>query len=131
MEEEKISKLACQVMGIARDDILIHLRFFDRALAGLVCKERPKTACFATDGSTCFYDPVFVLHVYQENPKLVTRSYLHMLLHCIFFHSFRYDRLERDQWDLAADIAVENVILELGITGTALEEDETAAIDGV
>ncbi|MCI8528952.1 MAG: hypothetical protein HFH82_07355 [Lachnospiraceae bacterium] len=127
MEETKISKLACQVMGIARDDILIHLRFFDRALAGLVCKERQRTACFATDGSTCFYDPVFVLQCYQENPKLVTRSYLHMLLHCIFFHSFRYDRLKQDEWDLAADIAVENVILELGVTGTVLEEDDTAA----
>ena len=32
-DEGKISSLAAQVMGLARDDILIHLRFFDRALS--------------------------------------------------------------------------------------------------
>lgn len=126
-DDGKISSLAAQVMGLARDDILIHLRFFDRALSELTCRERQKTGCFATDGSTCFYDPVYVLKCYQENPKYVTRAYLHMLLHCIFFHSFQYDRLDADKWDLAADIAVENVILDLGLTGAALEEDEETA----
>lgn len=126
-EDAKISSLAAQVMGIARDDILIHLRFFDRALAELACRERRKMGCFATDGSTCFYDPVYVLKCYQDNPKYITRAYLHMLLHCIFFHSFQYDKLEMDKWDLAADIAVENVILDLRLAGAALEEDEVSA----
>ncbi len=126
-KEAKISALAGQVMGVARDDILVHLRFFDRALAGLGLKERKNIGCFAADGSTCFYDPVYVLKCYQENPKSVTRTYLHLLLHCIFFHQFQYERLDKDRWDLAADIAVENVILEMGFAGAALEEDEAAA----
>lgn len=124
-DDRKISALAAQIMGIARDDILIHLRFFDRALAGLECRERRKMGCFATDGSICYYDPEYVLLCYQENPANITRTCLHMLLHCIFFHSFRYDRLDKDKWDLAADIAVENVILDLGLAGAVLEEDET------
>ncbi len=124
-DDRKISALAAQIMGIARDDILIHLRFFDRALAGLECRERQKMGCFATDGSICYYDPEYVLLCYQENPANITRTCLHMLLHCIFFHSFRYDRLDKDKWDLAADIAVENVILDLGLAGAVLEEDET------
>ena len=124
-DDRKISALAAQIMGIARDDILIHLRFFDRALAGLECRERRKMGCFATDGSICYYDPEYVLLCYQENPANITRTCLHMLLHCIFFHSFRYDRLDQDKWDLAADIAVENVILDLGLAGAVLEEDET------
>ena len=124
-DDRKISALAAQIMGIARDDILIHLRFFDRALAGLECRERRKMGCFATDGSICYYDPEYVLLCYQENPANITQTCLHMLLHCIFFHSFRYDRLDKDKWDLAADIAVENVILDLGLAGAVLEEDET------
>lgn len=124
-DDRKISALAARIMKIARDDILIHLRFFDRALAGLECRERQKMGCFATDGSVCYYDPEYVLLRYQENPANITRTYLHMLLHCIFFHSFRYDKLDTENWDLAADIAVENVILDLGLAGAVLEEDET------
>jgi len=123
----KISSLAGQVMRLARDDVLMHLRFFDRAVAGLQCKERQNIGCMATDGSSCFYDPVYVLKCYQENPAYITRVYLHMLLHCIFFHGYQYGKMEKDKWDLAADIAVENVVLELELAGAALEEDQAAA----
>ncbi|MCM1327627.1 MAG: VWA-like domain-containing protein [Bacteroidales bacterium] len=123
-EQKKISALAKQMLKLAHDDILVHLRFFDRALGELVWAERPHTDCFATDGKNCYYDPLFVLRSYQEDPKSVARSYLHLLLHCIFSHSFQYDKLETDLWDLAADIAVENVILELRLPSVALEQDE-------
>lgn len=123
-EQKKISALAEQILKLAHDDILVHLRFFDRALAELVWKERLHTGCFATDGKNCYYDPLFVLQAYQEEPKSVARSYLHLLLHCIFSHSFQYDKLETDLWDLAADIAVENVILEMKLPSVALAQDE-------
>ncbi len=114
-------------MTLAHDDILMHLRFFDAALAQLHVEERGGTGCLATDGQTLFYDPVYVLKLYRERPQYVSRVYLHMLLHCIFSHSFQYDRLEGELWDLAADIAVENVILDMGPGGAALEQDGEAA----
>lgn len=126
-DEEKISALAAQVMSLAHDDILMHLRFFDAALAQLGYRERKGMGCMATDGSAGCYEPVFVLKRYQENPKLVTRIYLHMLLHCIFFHSFRYEKLDSEKWDLAADIAVESVILEMELNCAALKQDADAA----
>ncbi len=114
-------------MTLAHDDILMHLRFFDAALAQLHVEERGGTGCLATDGQTLFYDPVYVLKLYRERPQYVSRVYLHMLLHCIFSHSFQYDRLEGELWDLAADIAVEYVILDMGPGGAALEQDGEAA----
>ena len=123
-DSKKISELAERIMKLAHDDILIHLRFFDTALARLAYRQMPQTGCLATDGSACFYDPVFVLKCYQKDSRLVTRCSLHMLLHCVFFHSFQYDKLDTGLWDLSADIAVENVILEMGIAGAALEQDE-------
>lgn len=114
-------------MTLAHDDILMHLRFFDAALAQLHVEERGGTGCLATDGQTLFYDPVYVLKLYRERPQYVSRVYLHMLLHCIFSHSFQYDRLEGELWDMAADIAVENVILDMGSGGAALEQDGEAA----
>lgn len=125
--QEKISSLAAQIMKLSHDEILVHLRFFDVALAQLGTKERRQTGCMATDGNVCYYDPVYVLKRYQEEPRLIARTYLHILLHCIFYHGFRYDRLEQEKWDLAADIAVEKVILDLGLPAVALERDEDAA----
>ncbi len=125
-DEKKISALAGQVMSLAHDDILMHLRFFDTALAQLRLGEKQKVGCFATDRQTLFYDPVYVLKCYQENPKLVTRSYLHVLLHCIFSHDFQYDKVDGENWDLAADIAVENLIIEMNLAGTSLEQDADA-----
>lgn len=123
----KISSLAGQIMRLAHDDILMHLRFFDGAVARLKLQERPQTGCLATDGRILYYDPVYVLKVYQAEEKGIARLYLHILLHCIFFHGFQYDKLERDKWDLAADIAVENVILDMKLPGVTLKTDEAAA----
>jgi len=125
-ETEKIASLANQILVLSHDDILMHLRFFDVALSQLKRKERPAAGCFATDGRDFFYDPVYVLKLYQEEPKAVTRSYLHALLHCVFSHGFQYDKLDTEKWDLAADIAVENVILEMKLESVALEQDADA-----
>ena len=113
----KISTLSNQILTLAHDDILIHLRFFDTAFLRLTLKETEGSGCMATDGENCFYDPVFVLKSYEREPKSITRYYLHMLLHCIFSHGFQYDKLEKENWDLAADIAVENVILDMQFPG--------------
>lgn len=126
-EKEKISKLAGQILQLAHDDILIHLRFFDTALARLKWTEKWNTGCVATDGDTFWYDPVWVLKEYQKAPNYLTRCYLHTLLHCIFSHGFQYQKLDTDLWDLAADIAVENVILDMQLRGVTLEQDVDAA----
>lgn len=125
-DESKILALANQILNLAHDDLLMHLRFFDTALAQLKRKERAKTGCLATDGQTLFFDPVYVLKAYQDNPKYITRSYLHILLHCIFSHSFQYDKLDTEKWDLAVDIAVENVILDMRLDSVFLEQDADA-----
>ena len=120
---KKVTALSNQILQLVHDDLLIHLRFLDTALAGLPWRERANIGCMATDGSLCYYDPIYLLKVYRENSRLAARIYLHMLLHCVFAHSFQYDKLETDLWDLAADAAVENVILEMGIAGVTLEQD--------
>ena len=126
-DNETISILAGEALRLSHDDILMHLRFFDRALSVLRLEEKPGTESFATDGRSCFYDPAWILRRYQKDSAWITRAYLHMLLHCVFAHQFRYDRLDRAVWDLAADLAVENVILELGLSGAGLEGDALLA----
>ncbi len=120
-KRRKVRELAEQVLALSRDNILVSLRFLDVAMMELSWQAGEATGCIATDGSTVWYDPAYVLRLYQRDPRLVTRSMLHLLLHCIFFHSFAYDKVERELWDLAADLAVEGVILEMGLPIAALD----------
>lgn len=121
---EKAKPLAAKLMGYARDNILVNLRFLDVAVSALALEQRPGMSGAAADGMKIYYDPVFLLKRYKEEPAYVLRLYLHMLFHLIFFHSFQYDKLDREAWDLAADIAVEAAVMELDMPGSHLMEDE-------
>ena len=126
MDEKKQKELANQILKLAHDDLLMHLRFLDTALAKVPWRERSLIGCMATDGMVCYYDPIWVLTSYKKEDKRIARTYLHMLLHCVFAHSFQYDKLEGELWDLATDIAVENVILDMQLPGVMLEKDADA-----
>ncbi len=120
---EKVVSLAGLVMGHARDSILVNMRFLDVALAALVPEPRDGLMGVACDGAKIYYDPVFLLKKYKEEPAFAVRMYLHVLLHMVFYHSFRFDRMDEDDWSLSADIAVEAAILELDMPGAGLLRD--------
>ncbi len=123
MMAEQISSLAREVIRLAHDGILIDMRFLDVALDRLKLEEREQMGVFAFDGSMLFYDPALLLARYRKEPHFMVRLYLHVLLHCIFYHSYRTDKLERELWDLATDIAVENTVLEMNLHLAALPSD--------
>ena len=124
--QQKIEALAAQVMGLARDNMIMHLRFLDTATASLRPVPGRVSDGVACDGTFLYYDPAYVLRTYRKEPPSIARILLHALLHCIFYHSFRYDAVEREYWDVAADMAVENTILELDLPSLSLSEDEQA-----
>ena len=119
----QISTLAKEIIRLAHDGILINMRFLDVALSKLKMEEREQMGAICYDGSKLYYDPVFLLRKYQKEPNYMARLYLHVLLHSIFYHSFQTDKLERDYWNLATDIAVENTILEMNLHFTAMPSD--------
>ena len=130
----KIEELAKKVMDIARDRIAVSLRFLDIALAeakiipkkDIKNKNETSGGGMATDGQYIYYDPVWVLQTYKTEPALVTRTYLHLLLHLLFFHPFSYDKLDKVLWDFAADIAVEASIISLDNPAFKVEKDAEA-----
>lgn len=120
-KQKQIERLAAKVLNLARDSIVVNLRFLDIALAAMKVLPQNGLGGMATDAVSIYYDPKWVLQTYEKEPQLVARTYLHLLLHLIFFHSFQYDKMDTQVWDLAADIAVEHTILsmELPAVGTA------------
>lgn len=123
-DKKMLEQYAAQVMQLARDTITVRFRFFDAALARLKCISNMNIPSVLTDGETLYYNPVFLLRKYLEEPGIAVRIYLHILFHLLFSHPYQYDRLNEACWNLAADIAVEDVILSLDIPMAALDRDE-------
>lgn len=120
----KAEELALQIWKLARDNIMVQLRFLDAAVGHLTFQAQFGLEGISCDGSTIFYDPVFVVLRYKKEPNLITRSYLHVLMHCIFNHAFSYNRVEQNLWDIACDMAAENAILELRLSGMDISRDK-------
>lgn len=121
-----IEKLAEDVLQLARDTILVQLRFLDAAISKLTLMSKSGIRSVMTDGSKIYYDSRYLLEAYRDEPAWAVRMYLHMLLHCIFHHPFGYDRLEKELWNLTVDVAVEETILSMEIPGFSLSKDEDA-----
>ena len=51
--------------------------------------------------------------LFCRNDKTLTHRYLHIILHCIFRHAYVGPAIRRPVWNLACDIAVEQMIQEL------------------
>lgn len=122
-EQDKINALAQKVITIAADSIVVHLRFLDIAVAALTIAPRDGLGGMATDGVFLYYDPKWVLKTYQKEPSYVARTYLHLLLHLLFHHSFSYDKMEQEIWNLACDIAIENTILDMELPAVSIDKD--------
>lgn len=120
----QIRKLADEIMRLAHDGILVNMRFLDVALSKLRVECRAQTGAHLFDGATLYYDPVRLLRQYQTAPNYAVRLYLHTLLHCIFYHAFETDKLNRQYWDMATDIAVEHTILDMKLHLATLPSDD-------
>ena len=110
--EEMAKELAENIMTLARNTLMVHLRFMDRAISHLTLTcdgELP----FATDGHALYYEPWTVLQRYQAEPNAVNRDMMHALLHCVFRHWFVGQDIDRARWDAACDAAVECAISDL------------------
>lgn len=122
-KQEKTAYLAREILYLSRDSIIMNMRFLDVALSKMELSLKRGLMGMATDGEKLWYDDVFVLRRYKEAPAYITRCYLHSLLHLIFYHPFRYEEVETKYWDIASDIAVENVMLEMHLNFLKLHRD--------
>ena len=121
--DKQISKKAAELIRLSSDTIIVSMRFMDVALGRLKPEEKAGLFGTATDGEHFFFFCGFVLRRYLDDVNAVTRMLLHSLLHCVFNHSFNYDKMEEEVWDLACDIAVENIIMELEVPSFMLHDD--------
>ncbi|MBO5383989.1 MAG: metallopeptidase [Ruminococcus sp.] len=111
--EKRAAELAKDIITTARNRLVVNLRFLDTAMGML--NHVPYNGTFATDGKNIGYDKYHTLKTYKQSKELITRGYLHMVLHCVFRHFFVTTLIDQPLWDLACDIAVEGIITELDL----------------
>ncbi len=126
-EQKKRRELATRILWLAREQIMVSMRFLDRALFKMPLVPSDTLDTYGVDGRVIWFNPDHVLRSYRQERNRPTRAFLHMIFHCIFSHPFHYEELDRDCWDLAADIAVEQSILDLHLADVSLISDERAA----
>ncbi len=131
MAEKKLSEekrremehLADDLLRLARDTITVRFRFFDAALHRLKIDYWHGLKGVCLRGDVLSIDPSFLLKEYVSEPGVAVRVYLHVLLHMIFFHPFQSDKTNEKFWNLATDLAVENIILDMRFAPAALSRD--------
>lgn len=131
MEEKQLNKaekLAEEVLILSRNTLLVNLRFLDASLSQFEM-EPIEESSMMTDGHFLFYNAKHVLSNFKYQKETVVRDYLHIVMHCVYQHMFMEPTLDRPLWDLACDIAVENVIADLGLKSAMAHREATQAAD--
>ena len=121
--EGKAEALAQEVLTLARNTLLLHLRFLDAALSRLTPVPRRGAVVFSTDGKALFYDPQRLLGAYRAERAAPARALLHTVLHCAFRHFVPPEGADRDVWNLACDAAAEYACAGFELPSLAVERD--------
>ncbi len=132
---ERITASATEILQLARGMLLAHMRFLDMAVGYLepAVSQVAPTETVATDGRVLYCNALHIVSLYAKERSMPARAYLHAAMHCVFRHMFVGERVNARLWSLAADIAVENVILELGgeFASSARDGERRAAIAAI
>ena len=108
MEDKK--KLCLRLLLNCRNELYSLFPFLDGAFASLAFKPSEDTQTLGTDGSCLLYSPDYLIRLYAEEPARLRRGYLHILLHCLYLHPFRRKNRDAELWNLACDMAVEQIL---------------------
>ena len=106
---ENIEQTGKSVLGASRTELYIDMRFMASALSSLGYEMDLSTTSVGTDAVNIRFNPTYVLRLFVEEPGKLNRTYIHMLLHCIFRHMYNGDDKDKELWDLSCDIAVSAV----------------------
>ena len=110
---ERCLPVAGDILEDARTSLAVRFRFLDRALWRMPLVPSFDVYGIASDGVKLYYDPEYVVARFKLSPNEVVRDVIHCLFHCIFRHPFMLYSVLRQPWDVACDIAIEALLLEL------------------
>ena len=110
-QKEKLESLGKKILNVSRTDILLNLPYLNTALLSLDYAMDLTTTSVGTDAFSIRFNPGYLFRLYQDAPVMVNRTYMHMLMHCLFRHVFSTTRFSDERlFNLACDIAAEHIL---------------------
>ena len=121
---DKINSISSEIMKLSHDELLMNMRFLDTALYKLNVSSDGNNGKHIYTGDALLYDKRQILLDYKKHVNLCKRLYLHTIFHSVFGHPYESEGRDRGEWDLATDIAIEAVIVELNLNILELPTDD-------
>lgn len=106
----QMEKLGKEILKISRNELYLSMRYLDVALSSLRFQMDAEIGSSGTDGQFLYFHPGWLGGIYKKDRKILNRTYLHIVLHCLFGHLFLRGKRKKELWDLACNIAVESII---------------------
>lgn len=106
----KQQNLGIEILKNCRNELYRLFPYLDGAFVSVAYQASDLTDVIGTEGSYFYFSPHFLLHTYRQSPAAIRRGYLHMLLHCLYLHILPDTRYQASYWNLACDMAVEQII---------------------
>lgn len=110
LEETNMVEQCVRIFQNARNELYLNMRFFDLSLSSLGFEANLECRGIGTDGYVIFYHPDYVCGLYGHGRVLINRTYLHIVLHCLFCHMDTRKNRTEELWNLACDIGVESML---------------------
>ena len=110
----ELDEMGKRILDASRTELYLSMRFLGPALHSLGWIMDLSTAFVGTDAAMIRFNPNYLFQLYVNRPRFLNRTYLHMILHCVFRHMFTArEKEDRELWDLASDIAVDAIIYSM------------------
>ena len=107
----ELDEMGKRILDASRTELYLSMRFLGPALHSLGFIMDLSTTTVGTDAVYIRFNPNYIFRLYVDRPRLLNRTYLHILLHCVFRHMFTAkEKEDRELWDLASDIAVDYIL---------------------
>ena len=96
---EQLDEMGKKILDASRTELYLSMRFLGPALHSLGFIMDLSTKTVGTDAAYIRFNPHHLFSLYVDRPRLLNRTYLHMLLHCVFRHMFTAKKKEdRELW---------------------------------
>ena len=107
----ELEQMGKRILETAKTELYLSMRFLGSALDSLDFCMDLSTRTVGTDAAFIRFHPNYLLQLYIERPEILNRTYMHLLMHCLFRHMFSAkDKEDAELWDLCCDIAAESVV---------------------
>lgn len=103
-------RISLEIWAEIRNRLFVALRYLSGCISAFSFSPQESLSGVATDGKYLYFQTQSTIEIFEKNPNLLARQYLHLVLHAMFRHLFQTEGKEPRLWGLCCDIAVESVI---------------------